>query len=164
MFNIFSLSMSYVPRVIVQFLHKEKFHSTQIHKRLAAQSGLEIYSLRSVHHWCQLFECGRQSLHDDPRSGSPPVDHLNAKIVPCLERELFSLGYSLAEALDVSPATVLSRLYNSLGMKICHVRWVQHQSTDNLEQVKVAKCGEFLRALEAMQRTHFHHMIISDES
>jgi hypothetical protein len=36
--------------------------------------------------------------------------------------------------------------------------------TDDLRQVRVAKCGEILRALEAMQRTHFHHIITGDQS
>jgi hypothetical protein len=30
--------------------------------------------------------------------------------------------------------------------------------------VRVAKCGELLRALEALQRTHFHHIITGDEN
>jgi hypothetical protein len=81
-----------------------------------------------------------------------------------LEKEPFSSAYSLAEALDVSPVTVLSRLHNSLGMKIFHLRWVPHQLTDVLRQVRVAKCGELLRALEAMQRTHFRHVITDDEN
>jgi hypothetical protein len=49
----------------------------------------------------------------------------------------------------------LSRLHNSLGIKNFHIRWVPHQLTDDLRKVRVSKCGEFLRALEAMQRTHF---------
>jgi phospholipase/lecithinase/hemolysin len=49
-FNILSLSMNYEQRVIIQFLYKEKVHPTQIHRRLAAQYVLEIYSLRNVQH------------------------------------------------------------------------------------------------------------------
>jgi hypothetical protein len=48
-----------------------------------------------------------------------------------------------------------NRLHNSLGMKNFHLRWVSHQLTDDLRQMRVAKCSELLRALEAMQRTHF---------
>jgi hypothetical protein len=72
-----------------------------------------------------------------------------------LEREPFSSAYSLAEALDVSPATVLSCLHNSLGVTNFHLRWVPHQLTDNLRQMRVAKCGELVRALEAVQRAFF---------
>jgi hypothetical protein len=112
---------------------------------------LGTYSLRSVQHWCQLFDCGRQNLRDNPRSGRLPIDHLDAKIITNLEKERFSSAHSLAEALDVPPATVLSRLDNSLGMNNFHLRWIPHQLTDNLRQMRVAKCGDLLRALEAMQ-------------
>jgi hypothetical protein len=37
------------------------------------------------------------------------------------------------------------------GNENCHFRWVLNQLTDDRQQVRVAKCGEFLRALEAMQ-------------
>jgi hypothetical protein len=148
-------------QVIIQFLHKEKVHPAEIHRRLARHDGLGTYSLRSVQHWCQLFDCGCQNLHNDPRSGRPPIDHLDAKIIPCLEREPFSSAYSLVEALNMSPATVLSRLHNSLGMKNFRLHWVPHPLTDDLRQVRVAKCGELLRALETVQRTHFHHIVIS---
>jgi hypothetical protein len=155
--------MSYEQRIIIQFLHKEKVHPIEIHRRLASRYGLETYSLRSVQHWCQLFSSGRQNLHDDPRSGIPPIDHLDAKIMVCLEGEPFSSACSLAKALDVSPATVLSCLHNSLGMKNLHLRWVAHQSIDDLRQAR-AKCGELLRALEAIWITHFHYMITGNES
>jgi hypothetical protein len=64
----------------------------------------------------------------------------------------------------VSPATVLSRLHNSLGMNNFHLRWVPHQLTDDLQQVRVVKCGGLLRALEVMQRTPLRHIITGDWS
>jgi hypothetical protein len=64
----------------------------------------------------------------------------------------------------VSRATVLSRLHNSLGTQNFHLRWVPHQLTDRLPQVRVAKCGELLHALEVMQRNLFCQLITGDES
>jgi hypothetical protein len=81
-----------------------------------------------------------------------------------LEKEPFSSASSLAEALGVSPATVLNHLHNSLEIKNFHLRWVPHRLIDDLRQVSVAKCGELLRALEAMHRTHFGQIITGDES
>jgi hypothetical protein len=85
-------------------------------------------------------------------------------MIAYLEREPFFAAYSLAEALDVSPATVLSRLHYSLDMKTFHLRRVPHQLTDDLRQVSVAKGGELLCALEPMQRTLFRHIITGDKS
>jgi hypothetical protein len=113
--------MSHEQQVIIQFLHKETVHPTQIHRILAAQDGLKTSSLQTVQHWRQLFDCGCQTLHNDPRSGKPPIDQLGAKIIACLEMGPFYSAYSLAEALDVSPAPVLSYLHNSLGMKNFHL-------------------------------------------
>jgi hypothetical protein len=73
-------------------------------------------------------------------------------------------GVLAGPGLHVSPETVLSRLHNSLGMKIFHLNWVSHQLTNDLRQVRIAKCGEPLRALEATQRTHFLHITAGDES
>jgi hypothetical protein len=42
-----------------------------------------------------------------------------------------------------------------------HLRWVPHQLTDDLRQVRVAKCGGLLRPLEAAQRTLFRHIVTS---
>jgi hypothetical protein len=74
----------------------------------------------------QLFDYARQNLHDDPKFGRPPIDHLDAKIIGCLEKEPFSSAHSLAGALDVSPGTILNRLFNSLEMNFFHLRWVPH--------------------------------------
>jgi hypothetical protein len=49
-------------------------------------------------------------------------------------------------------------------MTIFHLRCIPHQLIDVLRQVTVAKCGELLRALEAMQQTLFRHIITGDES
>jgi hypothetical protein len=97
------------------------------------------------------------------RSERPPIDYLDAKIIARLERKPFSSASSLVKALDVSPAAVLSDLHNSLGMKNFHLRWVLHQLTDDLRQVRLAKCDELLRAPEAMQRTDFRHIITGNE-
>jgi hypothetical protein len=64
--------MSYEQQIIIQFLHKERVYPAQIHIGLEAQHGLEIYGLRSVQRWHQLFDSGCQSLKSDPRAGKTP--------------------------------------------------------------------------------------------
>jgi hypothetical protein len=51
----------------------------------------------------------------------------------------------------MSRAAVLSRLHNSLGIEKFCLRWVAHHLIDDPRQVRVAKCNEFLGALEAIQ-------------
>jgi hypothetical protein len=50
------------------------------------------------------------------------------------------------------------------GNENFHIHWAPYQLTDELRQVRVAKYGELLRALEAMQRTHHRRIITGDES
>jgi hypothetical protein len=112
----------YQQRVIIRFLHRERVQPDEIHRRLAAQPCKDLYSKRSIEWWCAQFVCGREDIEDDYRSGRPPIDHLDTKILACLESEPFQSTYSLAEALGVSQATVLNRLHSSLGMKNCDGR------------------------------------------
>jgi hypothetical protein len=49
-------------------------------------------------------------------------------------------------------------------MKIIDIRWIPGEVTDDLRQMRVAKCRAFLRVLEAMQGTHFHDIVTGDES
>jgi hypothetical protein len=111
-FNILSLSLIYEQPVIIWFLHKERGRPAQIHRRPGAQNGFEISSVRSAHHWSQLCNGERQILNDDLRSGRPPIDHLDTKILACFKKERFSSAYSLAEAPYVSPAITLNHLHN----------------------------------------------------
>ena len=154
----------YQQRVIIRFLHRERVQPGEIHRRLATQPCEDLYSKRSIEWWCAQFVCGREDIEDDHRSGRPPIDHLDTKILACLESEPFQSAYSLAEALGVSHATVLNRLHNSLGMKNFHVRWVPHQLTSELQATRLAKCRELLPILEALQRNNFRNVVTGDES
>jgi DNA-binding Lrp family transcriptional regulator len=57
-------------------------------------------------------------LHNEVRSGRPPIDFLDIRILALLDEQLFHSVNSPAEALGVSHLTVLSHLRKSLGMTI----------------------------------------------
>jgi hypothetical protein len=113
---------SYLQRVIICFLHKERVQQAEVDQRLAAQPRKDLYSKRSIEWCCAQFVCGREDIEDDYRSGQPPIDHLNIKIIASLESEPFQSASLLAEVLGVSWATVSNGWHNSLGMKGFHVR------------------------------------------
>jgi DNA-binding Lrp family transcriptional regulator len=52
------------------------------------------------------------------RSGRPPNDLLDIRILALLAKRPSHSGYSIAEALGISKSTILSYLRESLGMKI----------------------------------------------
>jgi DNA-binding transcriptional ArsR family regulator len=67
-----------------------------------------------------VFLQGREDLHDEVRSGKPPIDFLGIRILVSLDKHPFHSVYAIAEALGVSHSTILSHLLESLGMKIFH--------------------------------------------
>jgi hypothetical protein len=92
------------------------------------------------------------------------IDHLDTKTLACLVNEPFQSGYSLAELLEVSQATILNRLHNSLGMNNFHVRWVPDQLTSELQATRLANCRELLPMIEVLQKHYFRKVVTGDES
>jgi hypothetical protein len=63
------------------------------------------------------------------------------------EQPLYS-AYSIAEAPGVSHSTILSHLRESLGMKNVHLRWIPHELTTSLRQIRMEMCRELLLILK----------------
>jgi hypothetical protein len=93
--------MDFEQRVIIRFLFKKSVDTNDIHMRLLAKFRDEASSLRSVQRWCQYVLQLRELMHDEPRSGGPPVDFLDIQILSNLENYPFHSAYSLAEILKV---------------------------------------------------------------
>jgi hypothetical protein len=97
-------------RIIIRFLYRGHAEPRDINARLSAQFGDAAYSLRSVQLWRQYIQQGRELLDDEPQSGRPPIDFLDAQILSSLEKHPFHTTYSLAEIFDVSHTTILKHL------------------------------------------------------
>jgi hypothetical protein len=63
-----------------------------------------------------MFDKDPKNLHDEVRSGRPPMDFLDIRILTLLDEQPFHSDYSIAEALGVSHSTILGHLNESLGM------------------------------------------------
>jgi hypothetical protein len=81
-----------------------------------------------------------------------------------LEKQPFHSGCSIAEALCVSHSTVLSHLRESLGMKDFHLRWIPHDLTTSLRQIRMEICRELLPILKAHENNKFQRFVTGDES
>jgi hypothetical protein len=110
--------MEYDQRVIIRFLCKERVSPEEIHPHLEAQLEDATYSERSIRRWRQYVRQGCENLHDKVRSGRPPIDFPDIRILVSLDEESFHSVYSVTEALCVSDSTILSHFLESLGMKI----------------------------------------------
>jgi hypothetical protein len=72
-----------------------------------------------------------------------------------LDERPFHSTYSIAEALGASLLTILSHLRESLGLKIFHLRWIPHELTTNLRQIRMEICRELLLILKATGKIKF---------
>jgi hypothetical protein len=125
--RLFIQQTEYDQKVIIRFLCKERVSPQDIHARLEAQFGDATYSERSVRLWSQYVRQGREDLHNEARSGGPPIDFLDIRILALPDERPFHLAYSIAESLYVSHSTILSHLRKSLRLKRFHLRWIPHE-------------------------------------
>jgi hypothetical protein len=87
-----------------------------------------------VQFWITEVRLGRQDLHDEIRTGRPPLDDLDAKILAILDKSSFESARSIAATLCVAHSTVLLYLHDSIGFRSFHLYWMPHLLTHNLRE------------------------------
>jgi hypothetical protein len=71
-------------------------------------------------------------MHAEIRSGRPPVDNLNGKILAILDKSLFKSAHSMVGRRPVAYSIVLQYLHESLRFKSFHLHWVPGLLTGDL--------------------------------
>jgi hypothetical protein len=150
--------------VTIRFLHQEDVAPDKIHRRLQTQCDDASCSLRSIRRWCQYVRQSRENLHDEPPSSRTPIDFCDIKILACLEKKPFHSADSLAEVLLLSHSIILNHLHDSVGMKIFHLRWIAHELTDKLREIRIEKCPGLFPMLKELEKKTFRDLVAGDES
>jgi transposase len=119
--------MEHDQRVIIRFLSNERIAADEITTKLQAQFAKHAYKLRTVQFWIGEVRFGRQDLHDEIRTGRPPLDDVNAKSLAILYKSPSKSARSIAERLCISRTTVYNYLHLSIGFKSFHLHWVRHR-------------------------------------
>jgi hypothetical protein len=156
--------MKYDQKVIIKFLWNERADARQIETRLQALFAEHGCRLRTVQFWITEIRRGRQDLHDEIRSGRPPLDDLDEKILTVLDKSPFELSRSIAERLAISHSTVLQHLHESIGFKSFHLHRVPHLLTVELREKRKEFARVMLPFLFAAEREGWHHLMTGDES
>jgi hypothetical protein len=82
--------MEYDQRVIIRFLWNERIDANQITARLQTQFDEHVYKLGTIWFWIVEVRFGRQDIHDEIRTGRPPLDDLDAKILTILDKSFLN--------------------------------------------------------------------------
>ncbi|GBM04303.1 hypothetical protein AVEN_146182-1 [Araneus ventricosus] len=56
-------------RAVIQFLHAEVEHASQIYRRMKEVYGEQCLARCTIFRWCQRYEAGRVNIKDLPRPG-----------------------------------------------------------------------------------------------
>jgi hypothetical protein len=144
--------MEYDQRVIVKFLWNEGIDARKITARLQAQFVEHAYQLEAVKFWITKIRRGRQDLHDEIRTGRPPLDDLDAKILAIFDRYPFDSAHSIAERLLIAHSKVLQHFYEFLGFKSFHLCWVPHLLPDDLRRKRKAYASPMLPFVHVTER------------
>ena len=73
-------------RSVIRFLNAKNMKPAEIHRQLCDVYGEHAMSSSIVRRWVRLFNEGRETVHDDPRSGRPSV--VNEDLVRAVEEKI----------------------------------------------------------------------------
>jgi hypothetical protein len=102
-------------------------------------------------------------MYNDIRSGRPPLDDFDGKILAIVDESPFESAHSISERLLVACSTVLQHLHESLGFKSFHLHWVPRQLTGDLREKRKECARAMLPFLHAAKRDDWHHFMTGDE-
>jgi AraC-like DNA-binding protein len=109
----------------------------------------------SVSEWHRHFKEGREDMQDDPRSGQPKTQRIDANVdkVRTLVRSDRRLGVKLiAEECNMSRETMRQIITEDLGMRKLSAKMVPRMLTDDLKQRRLHISSDLLHNVEMFDR------------
>lgn len=125
-----------------------------------------VVEYNCVARWTRLFNDGRESFEDDPRSGAPITSHTseNIDLIRQIVDEDPRVTIDIMEALsELSRSTIQRILHDSLKLRKVTSRWIPHDLTDANKQERVNACRENL-AMFKENKWRLCDVVTGDES
>jgi len=97
-------------RTVIRFLNAKNMTPAEIHHQLCDVHGEHATSSSMVRRWVRLFNEGRESVHDDPRSGRPSV--VKEDLVRAVEEKI--------REKKLSTITPLSQHFPQISLSLLH--------------------------------------------
>jgi hypothetical protein len=111
--------------------------------RLQVQSHEYACKFRTVQFRIAEVQFGYEDLDNEIRTGRPPLDAFQGKILAILDNPPFKSSRSIVKRLLIVYSVVLRHLYEFLGFKSFHLHLVPHLLTGHLREAR----NEYARAM-----------------
>lgn len=135
-----------------------------IFNEIQATYGQNSIALRTVQKKTKALREGTFSIFDKERSGRPEIDHLDQPISEYLDENPYAQTRELAEHFKVDKATIKKILTEHLHMTKMNCRWIPHQLTESLRQIRVETAKEMLSFFENASDRDLNNLYTEDET
>ena len=134
-------------RAVIKFLVLKGQSAKQTEEQLTAIYQESSPSAATIKRWVKEFQCGRESLEDDPRSGwqltSTTEENIETVHRLVMENRCITL-HELEEATGLSYGSIHGILHDIFHIsKVC-ARWVPRMLSDDMNQLRVTISGASL--------------------
>ncbi|KAJ4426958.1 hypothetical protein ANN_26757 [Periplaneta americana] len=140
-------------RSVTKFFNVQSIAPIEIHRQLCQVYGPNIMSKQMVRRWCRQFSEGRQSVHDEERSGRPYLinDDRVELMRQCIkENRRFTITELSSHFRQISRSLLHEIVTKHLLFKKVCARWLPKNLTPE------HKMQRFGAALTFLQRYHDH--------
>ena len=154
-------------RSVIKFLNAQNIAPIEIHRQLCRVYGPNVMSKQMVRRWCRQFSAGRQSVHDEKRSGRPSI--ITDSLVELVrERIMENRRVTITELGSHVPQISRSLLHeivteHLLFRKLC-ARWVPKQLTPEHKTKRMESALTFLQRYHDDGDEFLDRIITGDET
>jgi hypothetical protein len=106
----------------IKFLTNESLDAHEILAKLQIHLQEKAYALPTIWFWMSEVQRGCEDVHDEDRSGRPPLDDIDATILRVLHKFSFELARSIAQIVNSKHSPVWHDLHKGPGFQSFHLR------------------------------------------
>ncbi|KAJ4447820.1 hypothetical protein ANN_09828 [Periplaneta americana] len=139
---------AYEVRSVIKFLNAQSIAPIEIHRQLCQIYGPNIMSKQMVRRWCWQFSEGRQSVHDEERSGRP--SHINDDHVEVVRQCIMeNRRFTITELSSHFPQISRSLLHEIVTKHLLFKKVCARRVPENLSsEPKMQRLGAALTFLQ----------------
>ncbi|KAJ4439236.1 hypothetical protein ANN_07356 [Periplaneta americana] len=154
-------------RSVIKFFNAQSSAPIEIHRQLCQVYGPKIMSKQMVRRWCRQFSEGRQSVHDEERSGRPSLIN-DDRVEPVRQCIMENRRFTITELSSHFPQISRSLLHeivtkHLLFKKVC-ARWVQKNLTPEHKMQRLGAALTFLQQYHDDGDEFLDRIVTGDET